>query len=516
MKNLYIFFIFVLCIQATPLYSQTVLPGMPEVDDKVNAIVRSGNTVFVGGEFTTMGGLPRNKLAAFDAITGAVLAWAPNPDDNVNALLVVGNKLFVGGDFNNISGVQHDYLAAYDLPGFTLNNNYPGTNANVYDLKVHNGKVYFPDFTPNWEMRIRRLDAATGMWDSWQTGTIDASFDVSYDVLGNYVYVGGFFNSVNGVFGYDNLARFDINTGAVDASTIYTFNSGSVWVQKVLAYNGKIYLAGSFLTINSLSRKGACEIDANGAVTSLDFHCSNSQNYALFPQGNTMWVGGNSANIGAGMSYRIAQVDLSTGYATCWSTMAFSGSSYVCAIFVQGDTVYAGGPDVTVSQEPLRVFVGNPSYVSLGPDISIQSGGSAVLSINTTFLNYQWNTGATTPTITVNTPGTYWVSVSSANCTASDTIVVTLSSGISDPITDSGILIYPNPASGLVHIEIPDSPDEYLFRLFDLPGRIIMSGIRTKNSQALDVTGLTNGMYRLVIQDTHTNRESAAGISVIH
>ena len=43
-----------------------------------------------------MGGQPRNRLAALDVATGAVLPWAPNPDNVVRTIAVDGGTVYVG------------------------------------------------------------------------------------------------------------------------------------------------------------------------------------------------------------------------------------------------------------------------------------------------------------------------------------------------------------------------------------------------------------------------------------
>jgi gliding motility-associated-like protein len=87
--------------------------------------------------------------------------------------------------------------------------------------------------------------------------------------------------------------------------------------------------------------------------------------------------------------------------------------------------------------------------VHLGNDTAMCIGNSLILNAGNTGLNYLWSTGAVTQTITVNTAGSYSVTVTSlaADCTGSDTIniiinplpVVTLgndtSACIGQPIT---------------------------------------------------------------------------------
>ncbi len=68
------------------------------------------------------------------------------------------------------------------------------------------------------------------------------------------------------------------------------------------------------------------------------------------------------------------------------------------------------------------------SALSLGPDVALcQFTGNYSLNAATPgAVSYLWNTGATTPTITVQNPGTYWVETVFGNCTYDrDSIVIT-------------------------------------------------------------------------------------------
>ena len=63
--------------------------------------------------------------------------------------------------------------------------------------------------------------------------------------------------------------------------------------------------------------------------------------------------------------------------------------------------------------------------VDLGPDRELCGNGSSTLQVPTQFsgMDFLWSTGATTPSITVNTPGNYWLKV--GDCSGSrDTIAV--------------------------------------------------------------------------------------------
>lgn len=73
-----------------------------------------------------------------------------------------------------------------------------------------------------------------------------------------------------------------------------------------------------------------------------------------------------------------------------------------------------------------NLFRANPpvSNVSLGNDTTICGNISIVLSSQQPYQNYLWNTGAQTPSITVNQPGAYWLMATEGGCSARDTIVI--------------------------------------------------------------------------------------------
>jgi len=63
------------------------------------------------------------------------------------------------------------------------------------------------------------------------------------------------------------------------------------------------------------------------------------------------------------------------------------------------------------------------------------------------------------------------------------------------------IKVYPNPCSEFIHIEIIDAEAEVRYRLIDLSGRVISSGLITSGSTVLDMTGYKPGLYFLQVKD---------------
>jgi gliding motility-associated-like protein len=83
---------------------------------------------------------------------------------------------------------------------------------------------------------------------------------------------------------------------------------------------------------------------------------------------------------------------------------------------------------------------GGGGSVNLGKDTTICQGNTLTLDATTAGATYTWSTGATSPTIVVDTTGTYFVAVHNGGCSANDTIHVTVlprTSNLSIPVCSS-------------------------------------------------------------------------------
>jgi len=260
----------------------------------VNAFVSLGNTVYIGGWFTSVGGQARNGLAAVDAVTGALLPWNPNPQDasgaRVEALAISGSTVYVGGKFLEIGGLGIKHLAAVDAstgavsPAWTPN---PGINEGEYidhrgpyvsTIIVRDGVLYVAGAFRRIGGVARRglavLDAATGTTTSFEANTNDIVNDLA--VESGQVVAGGDFKSMGGVR-RRNLAAFNLTTGRATDWNPDTESSSPLYSVKALATDGgaTLYVAGSFERIGGRARKGLAEVNrTTGAAT--DWYYSTS------------------------------------------------------------------------------------------------------------------------------------------------------------------------------------------------------------------------------------------------
>ncbi|GAB4137398.1 MAG: hypothetical protein Fur0041_12120 [Bacteroidia bacterium] len=88
------------------------------------SFIDSLNEVFyIGGRFNTIGSSVRQGLAAIDWKTGNLLPWNPIVNNGaVYAICKSGDTIFVGGTFTQINGIARNRIAAVHAVSSALSN----------------------------------------------------------------------------------------------------------------------------------------------------------------------------------------------------------------------------------------------------------------------------------------------------------------------------------------------------------------------------------------------------------
>ena len=88
----------------------------PASNGVVNSVTVTPTAVYVGGAFTKMGTVDRMRLAAFSPANGALLSWAPVADSRINAILATPDRsrVIAAGAFSTVNGSTAQGLASID------------------------------------------------------------------------------------------------------------------------------------------------------------------------------------------------------------------------------------------------------------------------------------------------------------------------------------------------------------------------------------------------------------------
>jgi hypothetical protein len=207
---------------------------------KVLTMVEAGGSLYLGGEFTAMappgstgeqGAVSRNHLAALDVASGNLTDWNPDANGPVRAMVLSpdGRRLYLGGDFSSIGGQVVRKLAALDLATGIVDRGFqPAVSGRVRALALSGNRLYAGGDFSTPRPQLAAFDARTGELLDWtppangggmfvgQTGeptpdagpgTVDA---LAVSHRGTVVHAGGTFTNFGGRAG---LLTLDASTG---------------------------------------------------------------------------------------------------------------------------------------------------------------------------------------------------------------------------------------------------------------------------------------------------------------
>ena len=273
--------------------------------------VQADGRILAGGDFTSLGGQTRNRIARLAPDGALDSGFDPGANGTVVSLVPQADrKILVGGRFTRLGGQTRNYLARLNADGTMDLGFNPQAGGCVLALAVQaDGKVLvggeFDALGGQWRNHLARLNADgtldTG-FDPWPDGYV-LSLAVQADgkvlVGGRFTVLGGQRRNYLGRLNADGTLDPAFNPGA----------DGSVASLAVQA-DGKILLGGEFTSLGGQPRRYVARLNADGALDplfgpSVDFHVAS---LALQADGRVL-LGGYFATVGWQPRNRLARLN---------------------------------------------------------------------------------------------------------------------------------------------------------------------------------------------------------------
>ena len=334
---------------------------------------------FVGGDFGAVGGVQCANLAHVEASGQVDRRWCPQPNSSVLLMARAGDTLYVTGWFSRIGGVARNFLAAIDvrtgrptswqLRGAVRGRPNDGRGrlnaSSAQAIAAGAGRVflsgYSPDFLVGSHRKMVALDASTGRALSW-----DPQLDIggcccvqqchvrvcAIAVEGNSVYVAGSFTHARGqrrvgLVALDAVtARPSSWQANVDDQAIVPIGGEACGIPgwRLATMGRTVYVGGGFSQINGVPRNGIAAVDARtGSVQSWKPYLPDS-----FFGTEAIGVSGSSVAIvyDYGVNYRrrgVRLVDRASGSTVRWARELPDGDTTFAAIAGGRVLINAGG-----------------------------------------------------------------------------------------------------------------------------------------------------------------------------
>ncbi|MBI3415083.1 MAG: hypothetical protein HY043_07155 [Verrucomicrobia bacterium] len=341
----------------------------------VAALTVSGSDVYVGGAFTTAGGIAATNIVKWNGTTWSAMGSGMDQLGYVSALAVAGNEVYAGGSFTNAGGVAANFVAKWGGNSWSaLGSGMKGYG--VYALTLSGNDVYAGgQFTSAGGTAAKNIAKWNGsIWSRLGSGLTDVFPDSgvyvsTLAVSKSNVYAGGTF-TVSGGSAVKYFANWDGNRWNNVGSGV---NDS---VETLAVSGGDLYAGGGFGKAGESAASRVAKWDGNNwsalgsGLNSLVTAraSSNSDLYAggfFTTVGNiaanhiARWDGNNWSALGSGLDFSVRTVAVSGSdvYAggdgpgiarwngSSWSPLGSGedGRQSVRAITVLGGNVYAGG-----------------------------------------------------------------------------------------------------------------------------------------------------------------------------
>lgn len=268
-------------LEAGSSTSGTVDPGFGVTagpNGTVDAIaLQPDGRILIGGDFTTVDGIPRSRVARLTATGALDASFNPGRGANgvVGAIVLDGYRPLIVGDFTSVGGVKRARVARLNPNGSVDRMFVPNSvDALVYAVALQTvGKRPVPViggiFSRVGGANRRQIARLTTL------GRLDTSFRGGLTPMYGHVLkiapladgrllIAGVFTQVDGVI-RNRIARLNAN-GALDTTFDPGIGSDAVIDDLVVQPDGRIVIGGDFTTFNGVPRTRLARLMPDGAL----------------------------------------------------------------------------------------------------------------------------------------------------------------------------------------------------------------------------------------------------------
>lgn len=204
----------------------------PGASSSVRALVVKSSSLYVGGTFSTVKGVTVDGLAKVSTSSGSVSTdFKPRPNGGVRSLALApdGSRLYVGGNFTTIGGSSRRYLASVSTSSGSAKSWAPNPDFVVFSVAAAGSRVYAGGAGTGGRLTAYPASSSSRLWEQRFDGDVNAVV-----ATGSAVYAGGHFHDADGR-GREKLAAFDPASGALDGwnpgadsiTGVYALHAGS-------------------------------------------------------------------------------------------------------------------------------------------------------------------------------------------------------------------------------------------------------------------------------------------------
>lgn len=322
---------------------------------EVLEMATDGPHLYVIGSFTSIGGQPRDGLAALDRSTALATPFTASADDAYRTILLDDDLLYIGGAFTTINGVPRSKLAAFDLQTGNLAPFVADCSSSfVQDLEISGDTLFvagsYTSINGQPRTSLASVDRSTGNVHAWAPAVIGSVTGLAVD--GSRVFLAGGFLTV-GQESRWNYVCVDRSAGMpLPWDPKCALSTGG---KLTLLDSGRIYLCGTAslapLSPNQIDKKRLASFSiSTGALDPLDVDIDSTVR-AMAVRGDTLVIGGDFTFVNGLPRAYFAALSLSTGQVLPWSIVP---DDPIVSLAFGGDTLFVAGRFDVVDGSPRR------------------------------------------------------------------------------------------------------------------------------------------------------------------